>query len=169
MTKRVRVLSLLFFIVAIFARHSTGAPNAEVAFTTPVSGITYSISDSLSNAHDSVQLIGENPGSVNSVVPTVKDSKEHSKNYKKYISPDRSIDRAHTFRDALIANVDIAAIETWSLSHLPRTKRAQAPPMTGSSTTVSSPFTIGGVSNFESINPYKRSWGIGLDGLRTTG
>ena len=164
--RSVRSLALLFFALAIFARQSTGAPNAQVSFT-EVGKIQYSKSiDALQPAGPSLQVMDENP-TIDPTQASFDSKEEHYKNYKKYVSPDRNLEFGFELKHSARETLARAPAETWLLSSLPQAQRAQAPPVTDVSFTHIGTSLFKGVYKFESHNSHQRSGGFGLNGIRT--
>ena len=164
--RSVRSIALLFFALAVFARQSTGAPNAQVSFT-DVGKIQYSKSVvALQQVGPSVNVMDENP-IVNQTQAAFDSKESHYKNYKKYVSPDRNLEIGFELKHSARETLARAPTETWLLSSLPQIQRAQAPPVADVSFTHIGTSFFKGVYKFESHNSHQRSGGFGLNGLRT--
>ena len=162
----VRTSILIFFALAIFARQSTGAPNAQVSFT-DVGKIQYSNSlGALEQAGPSLQVMDEAPV-IDQTQPIFKAKDDLYKNYKKYVSPDRNLEFGFELKHSARETLARAPSETWLLSSLPQVQRAHAPPASDVSFTHIGAFLFKGVYQLESFNSYQRSGGFGHNGLRT--
>ena len=162
----VRTSILIFFALAIFARQSTGAPNAQVSFT-DVGKIQYSNSlGALEQAGPSLQVMDEAPV-IDQTQPIFKAKDDQYKNYKKYVSPDRNLEFGFELKHSAKETFARAPAETWLLSSLPQVQRAHAPPASDVSFKHIGAFLFKGVYQVESFNSYQRSGGFGHNGLRT--
>ena len=157
--RSLRSIALVLFALAIFARQSTGAPNAQVSFT-DVGKIQYSQSDrALQQAGPSLNLIDENP-TINQNQLSFDAKDNHYKNYKKYVSPDRNLEFGFELKHSAREMLARAPADTWLLSSLPQDKRAHAPPLTDVSFTHIGTSFFTGVYKFESHNSHQRSGGV---------
>ena len=160
----VRTSILIFFALAIFARQSTGAPNAQVSFT-DVGKIQYSNSlGALAQAGPSLQVMDEGP-LIDQTQPIFKAKDDLYKNYKKYVSPDRNLEFGFELKHSARETLARAPSETWLLSSLPQVQRAHAPPASDVSFTHIGAFLFKGVYQLESFNSYQRSGGFGHNGI----
>jgi hypothetical protein len=164
--RSLRHLPLLFFIIAIFARQSTGAPNAQVSFT-DVGKISYSTSvNSLQLAGPAIDTADQS-SQLDSAKAFVIKFEEHFKSYKKYVSPDRNLEFAFELQDSPRETLARSPTETWILSSLPQIQRAHAPPMTDVLFLHIGATLFKGANTFERYNSYQHSGGLGFNSLRT--
>lgn len=164
--RSLRHLSLLFFVIAIFARQTTGAPNAQVSFT-DVGKINYSTSvNSLQLAGPSFETEDQSSQLDNSK-KSISSLEEHYKSYKKYVSPDRNLEFAFELQHSPRESLARSPTETWILSALPQIQRAHAPPMTDVLFSHIGATLFKGANTFERLNSNQRSGGLSFNSVRT--
>ena len=147
--RSLRSLSLLFIVLAVFARQSTGAPNVQVSFSEVSKIHSSSLTNSLLPAGPNLHNVDTGSNS-----DLLSGSKKHSdftslekhyKNYKKYVSPDRSFELRFEISKSTREILVRAPTEKWALSSLPQVQRSHAPPVNDVS------FSHIGTSLFEGV------------------
>lgn len=158
-------VALALFILAIFARNITGAPNAQIAFSATIyeKSIQGQSAESIEITSDSRRAtIQVDEGDV-----AIFSEDEDRTQYRKTICPDRPIvpdPRSH-FHEAKYEN--FVVVEVSFITIAPFNVHAQAPPKSDLSSQAISHFYFEGASHIESSDDDKCGWGIGFDRVRT--
>jgi hypothetical protein len=157
--------ALALFILAIFARNITGAPNAQIAFSEAIYEKTIQ-----GQSATSIELASDPEGGLfqsDDGDASMLSEDEDRTQYRKTLCPDCPLvyGSIREFSEVTFENFNF--VEAIFFTSAPSTLHANAPPKADSSTHAFSHFYFEGASQLELPNDNKCGWGIGFDRLRT--
>ena len=159
--KSLKVLSILFFSIAVLARSTTGAPNAQVEVFNSDLGL---ISASSHTPQAQAPYFASPKPNLGLEDTNFKkeSSKSHIKSYKKYVSPDRNSD-FHSSSNPIKQTAKLLKLhDTWIFNSLPRVIHSNAPPVSDALTSHTGFLYFKGALNIERSNSNYSGWRVSL-------
>jgi hypothetical protein len=160
-SRSLKIISVLFFSLAVLARGTTGVPNAQVEiFNSDFTQTAIPITEAKVAIQDVIVTVQASP--MKTALLELPDSKSHIKAYKKCVSPDRAVNFKNSPLQLEPGTRTTSFKDIWLFTSLPFDLHANAPPMNG--LTLPSIYSSHkqGASNFEGVNSNNSHRGVGL-------